>query len=132
MIREGDRLKVRVNSITFTADSPELVVDPSTLRGLKNEEILKRLAEIFGKYSTYRIRIEGHAVNISGTQKEQEQELVPLSLARAQSVKDALAVRGISVGRMTVAGLGDIDPVVPDTDIENRWKNRRVEFILIK
>ncbi|HUX13428.1 MAG TPA: gliding motility-associated C-terminal domain-containing protein [Spirochaetia bacterium] len=132
VIRDGDRLKVRVSSITFTADSPELVIDPSTLRGLKNEEILKRLVEIFSKYSAYRIRIEGHAVNISGTPKEQEQELVPLSLARAQSVKDALAARGISAARMTVAGLGDVDPVVPDTDIENRWKNRRVEFILIK
>ncbi len=132
VIREGDQLKVRISSITFTPDSPELVLDPSTLRGLKNDEILKRLVQIFSKYSSYRIRIEGHAVNISGTQREQQEELIPLSKARAQSVKDALVARGISADRITAAGLGDQNPVVPDTDIENRWKNRRVEFILIK
>lgn len=132
VIREGDQLKVRISSITFTPDSPELVLDPSTLRGLKNDEILKRLVQIFSKYSSYRIRIEGHAVNISGTQREQQEELIPLSKARAQAVKDALVARGISADRVTAAGLGDLNPVVPDSDIQNRWKNRRVEFILIK
>ncbi|WP_455383642.1 OmpA family protein, partial [Salinispira pacifica] len=132
VIREGDQLKVRISSITFTPDSPELILDPSTLRGVRNNEILTRLAEIFAKYSSYRIRIEGHAVNISGTEREQQQELIPLSRARAQAVKDALVARGISADRITVAGLGDENPVVPDSDIQNRWKNRRVEFILIK
>ncbi len=132
VLREGDRLKVRISSITFTPNSPKLVLDNASERGVKNNEILKRLVQIFGKYSSYRIRIEGHAVNISGTQREQEQELIPLSLARAQSVKDALVERGLSANRISVAGLGDQNPIVPDTDLKNRWKNRRVEFILIK
>ena len=29
-------------------------------------------------------------------------------------------------------GLGGTEPVVPFSDLKNRWKNRRVEFILIK
>jgi outer membrane protein OmpA-like peptidoglycan-associated protein len=33
---------------------------------------------------------------------------------------------------MSTVGLGGTQPVVPHGDLENRWKNRRVEFILIK
>jgi flagellar motor protein MotB len=33
---------------------------------------------------------------------------------------------------MSVAGLGGSQPVVPHGDMVNRWKNRRVEFILIR
>jgi flagellar motor protein MotB len=29
-------------------------------------------------------------------------------------------------------GVGGKDPLVPHSDLENRWKNRRVEFILEK
>jgi flagellar motor protein MotB len=31
---------------------------------------------------------------------------------------------------MNVAGYGGTRPVVPHGDLQNRWKNRRVEFIL--
>jgi hypothetical protein len=30
------------------------------------------------------------------------------------------------------SGVGADNPVVPDSDFANRWKNRRVEFYLIK
>jgi len=132
VIREGDRLKVAISNITFAPNSPELMLDPTEERGAKNRAILNRLVEVFTKYSSYNIRIEGHAVNISGTQREEEEELKPLSLARAQSVKDALVERGLSPKRITVLGRGGTEPIVPHTDLENRWKNRRVEFILLK
>ena len=33
---------------------------------------------------------------------------------------------------MVTDGAGASDPIVPDSDFENRWKNRRVEFFLQK
>ncbi len=90
------------------------------------------MAEIFQKYDAYRIKIAGHAVNITGTEREEVEELQPLSLARAESVKDALVERDISANRITTVGQGGREPLVPHTDLENRWKNRRVEFILIR
>jgi flagellar hook assembly protein FlgD/outer membrane protein OmpA-like peptidoglycan-associated protein len=132
VIRDGDRLKVQISSITFAPNSPQLIIDPADERGAKNRAILLRLAEIFEKYASYSIRIEGHAVNISGTETEERTELAPLSLSRAQSVKDAMVELGISERRVSVVGLGGTEPLVPHDDLDNRWKNRRVEFVLIR
>lgn len=132
VVRDGDRLKVQIADITFQPNSPRLVTDPTTRQGARNRAILLRLAEVFDRYSTYRIRIEGHAVNITGTEREEREELRPLSLARAQEVQDALVELGMNPRRISVLGRGGTDPVVPHTDTENRWKNRRVEFILLR
>ncbi|MFW5785687.1 MAG: FlgD immunoglobulin-like domain containing protein [bacterium] len=132
VVREGDRLKVRISNINFQPNSPELEVDSATELGRKNRQVLMRLVEVFDKYETYQIRIEGHAVNITGTEREEREELEPLSLARAQRVKDALVELGMEPDRISVLGRGGTEPVVPHADLENRWKNRRVEFILIR
>jgi len=136
VIREGDRLKIRISSITFEPNSPRLVIDDSDT-GQKNQRVLERLAEILNKFKDYSIRIEGHAVSVywydtARAEEEEVEELQPLSLARANAVKEALVERGVAAKRITTAGLGGRDPVVPHGDLENRWKNRRVEFILIR
>lgn len=132
VVRDGDRLKVQIPSITFEPDSPMLVTDPEDPRGAKNQAILTRLSEVFTKYGNYNVRIEGHAVNVSGTEQEELNELQPLSTARAQSVKDALVELGVTERRISVLGRGGTEPIVPHTDMDNRWKNRRVEFVLIR
>ncbi|MBN1837485.1 MAG: OmpA family protein [Spirochaetales bacterium] len=137
VIREGDRLKIRIASITFPANSADLAAVTELDKAARNDRTLARLFEIFNKYSSYRILIEGHA-NITRLwsqeemDKENQEELIPLSLARAQAVKDALVRLGLDGSRISVSGLGGSNPIVPFTDEENRWKNRRVEFILIK
>ena len=55
---------------------------------------------------------------------------MPLSRARAQVLRDALIERGVDPARMTTVGHGGSRPVVPHWDLEERWKNRRVEFVL--
>jgi len=136
VIREDGKLKIRISNITFAPNSPELVSEEID-KAEKNIKVLSRIAEILKKYDSYSVRIEGHAVRVnwqdeeSGEQEERE-ELAPLSLARAESVRDALIELGVNPGRLSTAGLGGRDPVVPHSDLENRWKNRRVEFILIK
>ena len=132
VIRDGDRLRVQIASITFAPNSPELITDPADPQGAKNDAILERLVEIFTRYSTYSIRVEGHAVNITGTEREEVAELQPLSQARAESVRSALVDRGLAARRISTLGRGGTEPVVPHTDLEERWKNRRVEFILIR
>ena len=42
----------------------------------------------------------------------------------------ALVQRGLESWRISTVGLGGSIPVVPFGDLENRWKNRRVEFVL--
>lgn len=132
VVRDGDRLKVQISNITFAPNSPQLVLEPDDERGAKNRAILERLAQVFDKYSSYNIRIEGHAVNVTGTEREEREELQPLSLARAETVRDAMIEAGIAERRISVLGRGGTEPIVPHTDLDNRWKNRRVEFILIR
>ncbi|MCF6336150.1 MAG: hypothetical protein L3J12_10450 [Spirochaetales bacterium] len=43
-----------------------------------------------------------------------------------------LSKLGVDPSRMDSKGMGGGNPIVPNSDLENRWKNRRVEFILWK
>ena len=95
--------------------------------------VIKRLAEIFKKYGTYKIVIEGHGVLVywadpERVKREQEEELIPLSKMRAESIKSALVEHGIAASRISTVGIGGARPLVPHGDLDNRWKNRRVEF----
>ncbi len=131
VIRDGDRLKIKISSITFAPNSPEVIMD-ETEKGTKNRSVLRRLVEVLSKYENYQVRIEGHANNVSGTEREDREELMPLSLSRAQGVKQALVSMGLSSKRLGVEGKGGKEMLFPGNDMENNWKNRRVEFILVK
>jgi outer membrane protein OmpA-like peptidoglycan-associated protein len=45
-------------------------------------------------------------------------------------VLDALEDRGVASRLLSAVGRGGSAPVVPHSDEQNRWKNRRVDFIL--
>ena len=139
VIRDGDRLKIKVPSIVFRpnfADFKELTQEKLD----RNEKVLKRIAQILNRFRDYKIRVEGHANSIgkiygysaSQVNKEESEELLPLSLARAEEVRNQLIKYGVDARRLSVRGLGSSEPVVDFKDGENRWKNRRVEFILIR
>jgi len=136
VIRDGDNLKIRIPSITFQANTADFThVDPD--KAAKNIATIARLAEIFKKYSQYKITIQGHANlvnfdNPAAAKREQEQELIPLSKARAEAIRTALIAQGIAASRISTVGIGGAEPVVPFSDLDNRWKNRRVEFILVR
>jgi outer membrane protein OmpA-like peptidoglycan-associated protein len=133
VIREGDRLRIQISSIYFAP----FTADFQPGKEGENRRTLDRLAEILKKYDQYRIVVEGHAVRIYWFSEpegkaEETNILGPLSRERAEVVKRELAARGIRETRMSTAGFGGNRPVVPHSDLDNRWKNRRVEFILRK
>ncbi len=139
VIRDGDRLKIRVPSIVFRANHADFIGLDSEIVS-RNERVVARIAQILGKFPDYRVRVEGHGNNIgkmlgysaSRIQQEEVNELIPLSNERAEVVRKMLVENGVDSRRLSVVGLGSSEPVVSFTDVQNRWKNRRVEFVLIK
>lgn len=131
IIRDGDKLKIAVPSIIFRENEADFI-GLSTEVVDKNTQVLRRIAEILNKFRDYKIQVEGHANNVTGTQKEEDTELIPLSQRRAAAVKDFLVANGVDAARLSTIGMGGTRPVAQRSDRENWWKNRRVEFILIK
>ncbi len=139
IVREvDDRLRIVIPSIHFEPNTAYLFerIDQTLFENLR---ILRRLAEILNEFEERDILIEGHANHLwfhseRAMEIEQEEYLIPLSEDRATSVRDALAILGVDIDRMTVEGVGGARPEVPFTafneDYDERWKNRRVEFWL--
>jgi outer membrane protein OmpA-like peptidoglycan-associated protein/flagellar hook assembly protein FlgD len=139
VIREGERLKVKVPSIVFRPNYADFNgLDAETLE--RNAKVIRRIAQVLNRFKDYKIRIEGHAnsvAKITGASaaaiaEEETKELEPLSTGRAELVRKLLVENGVDASRLTVVGLGSSEPVVDFKDAVNRWKNRRVEFVLIK
>jgi outer membrane protein OmpA-like peptidoglycan-associated protein len=146
VVRDGERVKIQVPSITFRSDAAdfktteELRQNPDydgKTRGLNqktlenNVKVLGRISEILKKFRDYNVQIEGNANNLSGTQAE-EDEVKLLSEQRAQYVRDWLIKDGVSAANLKAVGNGSKNPATNSTALEDRWKNRRVEFILKK
>jgi outer membrane protein OmpA-like peptidoglycan-associated protein/flagellar hook assembly protein FlgD len=136
VLRDGVNLKIRISSIQFAPNSADFLGFDEE-KAARNLRTLTRLAEILRKYASYEIRIEGHAVSVywddaARASREETEELAPLSKARADAVKSGLVDLGIPAEQMTTVGMGGTQPLVPHSDLENRWKSRRVEFILIR
>ena len=130
---DGD-YQIRITSIHFVpfeADYQNLE-DPELVE--QNMQVLDELAAVLKEYPNRDIEIEGHAVHLTtgddAREEEQQETLLPLSQDRADVIKDALVERGVSGDRLSTTGVGGNEPVVPHTNEEERWKNRRVEFEL--
>ncbi len=131
VIREGDVLKIKVPSIIFRENGPDFSgLPPATVEN--NERVLKRIAQILNKFESYKVKVEGHANPVTRTASEEQKELQPLSEARAKSIMDKLVEFKVHADRLTYVGMGGTRPVVKWEDRNDWWKNRRVEFILIK
>jgi flagellar hook assembly protein FlgD len=131
VIRDGNRLKIQVPSIVFRESAADFNGIPAD-RADNNYRVLRRIAEILNKFRDYKVQVEGHANPVLRTEQEERSSLQPLSEARAQMVMNTLIEFGVARNRLSYVGMGGTKPVVRYEDRDNWWKNRRVEFVLIK
>jgi flagellar hook assembly protein FlgD len=140
VIRDGSSLKIQVPSIIFRANQADFIgKDLDPVNGLSqdqidnNNRVLRRIAQSLNKFREYRVQVEGHANPTSRNPPPAEaQEDLNLSERRARAVVDSLVGFGVSRGRLGSIGRGSSRPIIVFEDHDNWWKNRRVEFILIK
>jgi chemotaxis protein MotB len=91
---------------------------------------LKNVAKILDKYPDAHVRVEGHTddVPISTAKFPSNWEL---SAARALSIVKLLSQYSkIDPGRLSAVGYGEHRPMVPNTSVQNRGKNRRIEIYI--
>lgn len=55
-----------------------------------------------------------------------------LSLTRARQVRNLLVAGGVAPEAVGVAGVGNLHPLVPNTTMENREQNRRVDIWIVQ
>lgn len=87
--------------------------------------VLDSFSSGLGADATTRIRVIGHT-DSTGSDAINN----PLSVDRAQSVRDYLAGRGVSPTRIETAGRGSREPVADNGTDAGRAQNRRVEIFL--
>lgn len=114
-----------------TADNQLKVAVPSDISfALNSASIDPRLRPVLDAFAqgldtSTRVRVVGHTDN-TGSDAIND----PLSLRRAESVRDYLQDRGVAAPRVEVVGRGAREPLVGNDTAENRARNRRVEIFL--
>ena len=110
---------IQLNNVFFEQGKP-------ILKGESLPE-LDRLVQIMNENPTMEIELAGHTDNIGNPSS-----LIVLSQNRVGAVKKYLVSKGINAARITGQGYGSKQPLVKNDTEENRGKNRRVEFRIIK
>ncbi|GAB4039576.1 OmpA family protein [Spirosoma gilvum] len=109
---------VRLESIYFDQSSP--VLRPQSFPELD------QLATMLIENPSMQLEIRGHTDNQGDFDLN-----VKLSRDRCQAVVDYLVSKGIAKTRLKAVGRGPIDLIAPNTNEDNRKKNRRVEFVVL-
>ena len=103
---------------------------------LPNSEIrLLKLTQFLKENPTAEIELQGHIccdyLNFDGL--DSDLGTYNLSYTRAEAIRNFLIRTGIDPKRIRAVGLGHLNPMVyPEITNEDRTRNRRVDFVLIK
>ena len=84
---------------------------------------LDELADVLIKKETWKLEISGHTDNIGG-----ENFNLVLSKKRAEALKNYLIFKGVDTNRLITFYFGETQPLIDNTTLEGRKKNRRVEM----
>jgi OOP family OmpA-OmpF porin len=106
---------IRLRGIEFGFDRSEITPESAV--------VLDAAADQLARCGNIRIRVDGHTDSI-GPEAYNE----GLSKRRAESAYRFLVDRGVEADRITVMGLGESDPIAPNSTPEGRAMNRRVDL----
>jgi outer membrane protein OmpA-like peptidoglycan-associated protein len=108
----------QLDEIYFATDSWEL--------NKRSTLLLNGFSSYLKKNPTFKISVNGHTDDIG----DDEQNRI-LSQKRADAVKLYLVEKGVSSEQIEAMGFGETKPRVPNTNDNNRAKNRRTEFQIL-
>jgi len=119
VLRDGDRLIVRLVGLSFASNSAVLDED--------DQALLERLETAIEIFPRSEIVIEGHTDSSGTPQRNQS-----LSQERAQAVATYLVdTSGIQAFRVQATGFGDSRPIATNRTGEGRAQNRRIDVVIV-
>ncbi len=106
---------------------PEAYFTGARASGMSAANLAKidKIGQILASYKDYRITIESHTDD-----KGLAADLTTLTEDRARAIANRFVNQNIEDGRIEINGQGGNIPLVPNTTLANRAKNRRIEIIL--
>jgi len=114
-----------VEKPTFVLEGITFDIDKATIRPT-SEVTLKEAGSVMQKFSSVKVRIEGHTDSTGSDAYNQG-----LSERRANSVKDYLVTNfSIDAGRIDTVGFGEAKPIADNKTKEGRAQNRRIQFVV--
>jgi len=114
-VEEKKIVRFEFEGITFGFDKTNITKE--------SEDKLEKVLTTLSNYFNIQVEISGHTDN-KGTKKYNQL----LSEKRANSVKDWFVKHGIDPERLIAIGFGMDKPIAPNTNKENRKKNRRCDI----
>ena len=119
VLREGNRLIVRLVGLNFASNSAEL--------GTDDEALLIKMQSAIDVFPQCELTIEGHTDAQGNAGKN-----MTLSEQRAQAVKTYMTeVMRIPAFRIAASGYGDTRPIASNKTNEGRARNRRIDLIIV-
>ena len=113
-----DQLKVTISDqVAF--DYKSTAIRPDFLPAIEH------VADVLAKCDNSQVLVVGHSDAVGSDSYNRE-----LSLARADAVRDALAVYGVNPARVRAEGRGDAEPRANNDSEAGRAANRRVEILI--
>lgn len=129
----GASVSLEENARGITLHISDDILFPSGSAELTHgsQEVLNKVAGIIAKIPND-IRVEGHTDNVPI-----KSTIYPsnwhLSVARALNTAYYLInERGLSPDKVSIVGYSEYKPIAPNTTVEDRAKNRRVDLVIIK
>ncbi len=119
--------------VTRTADNQLRLNVPNDISFDTNSYLIKpQLRGVLDPFATSLAGDSGTIVSIVGHTDSTGSAAInnPLSVDRAQSVRDYLVARGVPATRVETSGRGDREPLADNVTEAGRARNRRVEIFL--
>lgn len=121
-----DELPKEVEAFSGVVKGIQFETGKSDIR-TKSFKILNQAVEIFKKYPSIKIEIQGHTDDRGKESYNQK-----LSEARADAVREYLVAQGVEDARITSKGFGPSSPVASNKTRSGRAQNRRIEFQIVQ
>jgi outer membrane protein OmpA-like peptidoglycan-associated protein len=135
MDKQAAEIKQTVPGATVTREGEGIIVkfDSGILFDIDKTDVkplaqtnLQKLATSLKNNPQTNILVVGHT-DSTGTAAHN----MDLSIRRAGAVKSYLITSGVDGSRLTTQGKGETEPIAPNSTIDGRSQNRRVEIVIV-